>query len=132
MDELNRLLAPIFDRRLKAHIDDIDLASVSRVQASRFLDTALPNISLVELVSSASFGTSYDEVYKANFHDGQRVERNAGRSVIFHHPLHEIPQATQGCVRCGLIRSTLNRTPSGIAKSSSSKPAYDDVIVSES
>ncbi|KAK4507740.1 hypothetical protein PRZ48_001475 [Zasmidium cellare] len=72
MDELAQLLAPKFDNRLRSHIKNIDLSSISRIPASRIQETALPNIGSIELVSSDAFATSYDELYKSNFHGGER------------------------------------------------------------
>lgn len=72
MDELAQLLEPKLDQRLRTHIIKINLTSISRIAASRIRKTALPNIGSIELVSSETFATSYDELYRSNFHGGER------------------------------------------------------------
>lgn len=72
MDELSILLKPKLEQRLESHVNGIDLASITRIPASRLQQTALPNIHSIELVSSSSFETEYDELYKANFDGGER------------------------------------------------------------
>lgn len=72
MDDLSQLLQPKLEQRLSLHINGIDLASISRIPACRFKNTALPNIGSVELVSSSSFENSYDRLFKSNFHGGER------------------------------------------------------------
>lgn len=72
MDELAQLLKPRLEERLRSHISGIDLTTISRIPASRIQKTAIPNIGSIELVSSEAFATEYDDLYKSNFHGGER------------------------------------------------------------
>lgn len=71
-ESLAKLLAPKFDDRLQRHLQGIDLNPLTRVPIDRLKQTALPNISLIELVSSTAFAQDYDPLYRANFHGGER------------------------------------------------------------
>ncbi|KAK4634916.1 hypothetical protein CLAFUW4_02134 [Fulvia fulva] len=72
LDGLSQLLSPLLDPPLRAQIQAIDLTSLSRISLSRLTKTALPNLGRVELVSGPAYEEHYDELYRTNFHGGER------------------------------------------------------------
>lgn len=73
-------MAGIFDLRLsptlKQHLSGIDIQALSRIDAARFADRAIPNIGTIELVSSADFSHVYDALYTRMFPKGAERERS--------------------------------------------------------
>jgi GNAT superfamily N-acetyltransferase len=84
MDDLSKTFSPKFDERIKVHLDGINLASVSRIPNERLSKTALPNLSLIELVSAETFRAKYEALYNTMFHAGERE-----RSDLIHTRLDE-------------------------------------------
>ncbi|KAJ4358773.1 uncharacterized protein N0V89_003357 [Didymosphaeria variabile] len=60
------------DERLKDLLAPIDLPRLSRLPTSRFLHTALPNLTLIELVSASAFAEDYNALYTSTFHGAER------------------------------------------------------------
>ena len=66
-------LASKLSQRLADHVKDVDLNLLSRLPESRFAESALPNIGLIELVFAEDFASTYDALYVSMFpHQGER------------------------------------------------------------
>ena len=78
------LFTPYFSPSLSSLLTHIppstSLDSLSRTSPTRLINTALPNISLIELVSSADFASLYDALYRASF--PRRTERERSDLII--------------------------------------------------
>ncbi|KAL1591501.1 hypothetical protein SLS60_011893 [Paraconiothyrium brasiliense] len=70
-DALEKLTAKL-DNRLKGLLAPIDILQLSRLPPSRLLHTALPNLSLIELVSATAFAKDYNALYTSMFHGLER------------------------------------------------------------
>lgn len=71
-DDFSCLLSLVLDDRLRSQIQGIDLTSLSRIPSERLAKTALPNVQCVELVPGPVYAKHYDELYRTNFHGGER------------------------------------------------------------
>ncbi|KIW19956.1 hypothetical protein PV08_00531 [Exophiala spinifera] len=78
------IFAPYLSESLASHLSSapspIDIDSLSRTPLSRLQQTALPNLGLIELVSSADFTTLYDDLYVASF--PRRPERENSDLIV--------------------------------------------------
>jgi len=64
---------PYLSPTLSSHLQSNPIDTLSRTPPSRLKTTALPNISLIELVNASNFTTLYDPLYKTSF--PRRAER---------------------------------------------------------
>lgn len=71
---------PYLSPSLASHLSSIPIDTLSRTPPPRLTTTALPNISLIELVSADNFTTLYDDLYKASF--PRRAERENSDLIV--------------------------------------------------
>jgi hypothetical protein len=73
-------MAGIFEAKLstalRTHLKGIDLQALSRIDTTRLGTRALPNIGLIELVSSSDFSKKYDALYIKEFPKSAERERS--------------------------------------------------------
>lgn len=78
------IFTPYLSPSLQSHLTHLPtstpLDSLSRTTPSRLRTTALPNIGLIELVSSTDFDVLYDALYKASF--PRRTERERSDLIV--------------------------------------------------
>lgn len=77
-------MAGIFNSKLtpelKQHLAGIDLQALSRIDAARLANRAIPNIGSIELVNSSDFATLYDALYIREF--PKRAERERSDLIV--------------------------------------------------
>lgn len=74
------IFEPKLTSKLKQHLAGIDLEALSRVDASRLANRAIPNIGSIELVSSDNFDKVYDTLYIKEF--PKRAERERSDLIV--------------------------------------------------
>jgi hypothetical protein len=77
-------MAGIFDPKLspilRQHLSGIDIQALSRIDATRLANRAIPNIGIIELVSSTDFSHIYDALYVHEF--PKRAERERSDLIV--------------------------------------------------
>lgn len=73
-------LSPSLASHLSSTPNPIDVDSLCRTPLSRLQQTALPNLGLIELVSSTDFATLYDDLYISSF--PKRPERENSDLIV--------------------------------------------------
>jgi hypothetical protein len=70
------ILETKFSPALRNHIEGIDVQALSRIDATRLTNRALPNIGLIELVNASDFEAKYDALYIKEFPKRGERERS--------------------------------------------------------
>jgi GNAT superfamily N-acetyltransferase len=74
------IFEPKLTPELKQHLDGIDLQALSRIDANRLTNRAIPNIGSIELVNSSDFAMFYDALYIREF--PKRAERERSDLIV--------------------------------------------------
>lgn len=78
--EMAGIFAPKLSPTLKQHLSGIDIQALSRIDAGRLANRAIPNIGSVELVNSTDFSHLYDALYIREF--PKRAERERSDLIV--------------------------------------------------